>query len=360
MKKKFIIAIALTLIMALLVTVALVGCENKDDNTGDDSASGTVTVNVVVPDGSPAIAIAKLVSEKPTFAGYNISYSIVEGATQISAAILNDTANIAIAPLNLGATMYNKGMGVKLITTNVQGSLYMVGKNMPECATTAEKLASLKGKVVYNIGQGATPDLTFKYILDHFGIKYAEGDTATAGVVTLNYVNKLKDIYAKDESNDMIFSTICSMYISINDRASLNALVEGKLAKDPNNFTALAMHGQSCMNDHKWDDAIAVLTKASGLQPTNVAVVASIGNCYMYKAQEAAEKATANGKRLSPDAEKVIIDVYMQAISYLEKAKDMDKTMEFKNVWAYYLYTCCYRALGPDDAKTKEAEMLTK
>lgn len=189
MKKKFIIAIALTLIMALLVTVALVGCENKDDNTGDDSASGTVTVNVVVPDGSPAIAIAKLVSEKPTFAGYNISYSIVEGATQISAAILNDTANIAIAPLNLGATMYNKGMGVKLVTTNVQGSLYMVGKNMPAGSTTAEKLASLKGKVVYNIGQGATPDLTFKYILDHFGIKYAEGDTATAGVVTLNYVN---------------------------------------------------------------------------------------------------------------------------------------------------------------------------
>ena len=189
MKKKFIITIVLTLIMALFVTVALVGCENKDDNTGDDSASEAVTVNVVVPDGSPAIAIAKLVSEKPTFAGYNISYSIVEGATQISAAILNDTANIAIAPLNLGATMYNKGMGVKLVTTNVQGSLYMVGKNMPEGATTAEKLASLKGKVVYNIGQGATPDLTFKYILDHFGIDYVEGDTATAGVVTLNYVN---------------------------------------------------------------------------------------------------------------------------------------------------------------------------
>ena len=53
-------------------------------------------------------------------------------------------------------------------------------------------------------------------------------------------------------------------------------------------------------------------------------------------------------------------NVYMQAINYLEKAKDMDKTMEFKSVWAYSLYTCCYRALGPDDAKTKEAEMLTK
>lgn len=186
MKKKIIVTIALALVMTLLVSVALVGCENKDENTDNPS---TVTVNVVVPDGSPAIAIAKLVSENPTFAGYDINYSIVEGATQISAAILNDTANIAIAPLNLGATMYNKGMGVKLVTTNVQGSLYMVGKNMPAGATTAEKLASLKGKVVYNIGQGATPDLTFKYILDHFGIAYTEGDTAAADVVTLNYVN---------------------------------------------------------------------------------------------------------------------------------------------------------------------------
>ncbi len=189
MKKKILTTIALALVMALLVTFALVGCENKDDNTGDGTTPETVTVNVVVPDGSPAIAIAKLVSENPTFAGYDISYTIVEGATQISAAILNNTANIAIAPLNLGATMYNKGMGVKLVTTNVQGSLYMVGKNMPADAPTAEKLASLKGKVVYNIGQGATPDLTFKYILDHFGIGYVKGDTAAEGVVTLNYVN---------------------------------------------------------------------------------------------------------------------------------------------------------------------------
>lgn len=189
MKKKILTTIALALVMALLVTFALVGCEDKDDNTGDGTTPETVTVNVVVPDGSPAIAIAKLVSENPTFAGYDISYTIVEGATQISAAILNNTANIAIAPLNLGATMYNKGMGVKLVTTNVQGSLYMVGKNMPADAPTVEKLASLKGKVVYNIGQGATPDLTFKYILDHFGIGYVEGDTAAEGVVTLNYVN---------------------------------------------------------------------------------------------------------------------------------------------------------------------------
>lgn len=177
---------------------------------------------------------------------------------------------------------------------------------------------------------------------------------------TINYVNKLKDIYANDENNDMIFSTICSMLISQNDQDGLNSFIQSKLAKDPNNFTALAMSGQAAMNNHKWDDAIGFLEKAEKIQPENVAVLASIGNCYMYKAQDAAERASAKGNRISPDAEKVIIDVYQTAINYLEKARDLDKNMQFKNVWAYSLYTCCYRILGPDDDKTKAAEALTK
>lgn len=177
---------------------------------------------------------------------------------------------------------------------------------------------------------------------------------------SLNYVTKLKDIYAKDESNEAVFSMICSMLLSLDDKAGLDALVQDKLAKNPNDFTALTVVGQVYMNDHKWDEAIETLTKAVNVQPDNIAIIASIGNCYMYKAQEAVERATANNKSLTPDAEKVIIDVYMQAINYLEKAKNLDKTMEFKSYWAYSLYTCCYRALGADAPKTKEAELLTK
>ena len=177
---------------------------------------------------------------------------------------------------------------------------------------------------------------------------------------TLNYVTKLKEIYAKDESNDIILSTICSMMLSLNDKAGIDQLIKAKLAKDPNNFTALTVQGQVYMGDKKWDEAAQVLTKASNIQPDNIAVISSIGNCYMYKAQDEVEKATANGGRLTPEAEKTIIGIYQQAIGYLEKAKDMDKTLEFKSYWAYSLYTCCYRALGPDDAKTKEAELLTK
>lgn len=177
---------------------------------------------------------------------------------------------------------------------------------------------------------------------------------------SLNYVAKLKEIYAKDENNDMIFSTICSILLQMNDKAQANQIIQAKLSKDPNNFTALTLSGQSYMSESKWSEAIAALTKAEQQQPDNVAVIASIGNSYMYKAQEAAEHAVAGGKKMTPEAENAIIDVYKQAISYLEKARDLDKTMQFKSFWAYSLYTCCYRALGPDDAKTKDAELLTK
>lgn len=171
---------------------------------------------------------------------------------------------------------------------------------------------------------------------------------------SLNYVSKLKELYSKDENNEVVFSTLCQMLINLNDKAGQESLIAEKLQKDPNNFTALAMTGQSYMTEHKWDEAIDYLTKASAVQPKNVVVVALIGQSYMYKAQEAANRAAGKSGRIAPAAEKQIIDVYNTAMSYLEKARDMDTRQEFKSSWAYALYSCAYRTLGEDDAKTKE------
>lgn len=177
---------------------------------------------------------------------------------------------------------------------------------------------------------------------------------------SVKYVEKLKGIYAGNENNDMVFSMICSMMFSLNDKAGLDGFVQSKLSKDPNNFTALVMKGQVSMNDRKWDDAIADFLKAVEVRPDYVPVLGSVGSCYRYKAQETAERASANGKRISPEAESMIIDIYKKGIEYLDKAKNLDSTMQFKSYWAYSLYACCYSVYGADDPKTKEAEALTK
>ncbi len=172
---------------------------------------------------------------------------------------------------------------------------------------------------------------------------------------SIAYVNKLKDIYASDESNEMIFSTLCQMLVAVNDIDGMDALVQQKLAQDPNNITALLLKGQANYEKHNWDDAIADFTKATAVQPDNVAVIALIGNCHMYKAKEKAEIAQ-NAGNLTSEQEDEIIGIYKEAITWLEKAKDLDVTKEFKSYWAYPLYSCCYVVYGEDDAKTISAQ----
>ena len=187
-KKLFVILTALALIAAFSV-VALAGCtpDEGDPSSGDN----TVTeINIVVPDGSPAIALAKLINDNASPEGYSVNYTIVSGAAQIAPAIANGTADIAIAPTNIGATIYNKTGSIKLVSTVVQGALYMVGKEDLSGDTTEARLRSLMGQTVYNIGQGATPDLTFRYILDHFEIPYKMTDVESADYIALRYVSE--------------------------------------------------------------------------------------------------------------------------------------------------------------------------
>lgn len=172
---------------------------------------------------------------------------------------------------------------------------------------------------------------------------------------------KLEDLYAKFPNNQAVFSTLTGLLLSQGKKDEFNKLIDNALAVNPKNFAAVAMRGQSYMNERKWQEAIDDLKKALEIMPDNIPVTASVGNCYMYLAQEKAEQISAktNG-RIPKAAEDVIVGVYNQAIDYLTKAKDMDKNMEYKTSWAYSLYTCLYRTLGDEDPKTKEAEALTK
>lgn len=187
MKKALMIIVAILILSVCLLPLA--ACNNTQ--SGED-----VEITVLVPDGAPALSLAKLIKEQPDFAtefqaligdsgNYKVNYQVVTGgATEVSAKMVSGEGDMAIIPTNLAAVLNNK-IGAKIVTTDVQGLLYLVGK------TEATSLNDLKGKVVYNIGQGATPDLTFKYILERAGIAYQESDVADASgeKVSLTYVS---------------------------------------------------------------------------------------------------------------------------------------------------------------------------
>lgn len=168
MKKIFV----LILILAL-ISVVFIGCTNKEDDFS--------TINVMMPDGAPALVIAKLLHDNPKFEGYKVNYEIVSGAEGIKAKMLSGEADIAILPTNMAAALYNVGKDIKIVASNAFGLLYMLGKE------DINSLEDLKGKVVYNIGQGQTPDFVFKTVLDQNEIKYDETDSPKADEVGLRY-----------------------------------------------------------------------------------------------------------------------------------------------------------------------------
>lgn len=190
MKKLFVIAIAALLVAATVFTFA--ACEPKDKES----------ITIIVPDGAPALAIAKLMSEKPMYENYNIEYQLVPGAAEISAKLANGEADFAIVPTNIAANLYNKGTDIALISANTFGNLYMVGT---ESITDLEQL---KGEVVCNIGMGGTPDLSFKYILEQKGISYRESEEAADGVVSLRYVSGGSELIPLLKTNRIKFGIL--------------------------------------------------------------------------------------------------------------------------------------------------------
>lgn len=186
---------------------------------------------------------------------------------------------------------------------------------------------------------------TFKYAMAQRNLKTHED--------SVKYVNTIKEHYQREPDNEMAFGTLCNMYNELNMNAELKALIDDKLAKDPNNHTAWALKGQSLMNQNttadnpNWDECIEAFKKAIEIDGTNPVILTYLGYSINSKA------AQVNGDRAAQKA------LYKEAMGYLERAKEIDPNRERAN-WAYPLYQCYYLVYAASDPRTLEMEKLLK
>ena len=173
------------------------------------------------------------------------------------------------------------------------------------------------------------------------------------------YASKIKELYAQNPNNEMIFGTLVSLYSSMKMKDELNVLFDEKLAVDPNNFIVYAVRGQNAQFDGNIDEAIPNYKKAVEIDPENAQILTYLGACLFDKAQKAEEHAASATGQVPASAKEQIEPLFKEAEGYLEKAKQLDPERE-KSSWAYALYRVYYRLYGPQDAKTLEAEVLTK
>ncbi|NLZ24912.1 MAG: hypothetical protein GX891_00405, partial [Clostridiales bacterium] len=178
MKKRFLVFMVAILALSLMV-FALSAC--NDDTKGDAEV-----LRFAVPDGTPALSVAGLIASGATVGGKKIELEIINPSL-IGGEVLSEKADIAILPTNAAAQLYNRGAKYKLVTSNVFGVLYLIGKENPEGFT----LDKLIGKRVSSIGQSNTPQFVFEKILkETFGgdIIVNNSQSAVEGKIVINYV----------------------------------------------------------------------------------------------------------------------------------------------------------------------------
>lgn len=179
---KTVIKKLISILVAIMSLGLLVACSKAEVKEISDNKT---VINVVAPDGLPAMAVAKLIKENiqlEAFKSMDIKYSVEKSSDALVTAVLKREPDIAIVPSNVAATAYNKTEGeYKVVGTTGSGSFYLVSTE------ELKNLQDIKGKTVVAMGKGLTPDLITQGLLKKLGIN---GQTD----VNFSYVNSPNEI----------------------------------------------------------------------------------------------------------------------------------------------------------------------
>lgn len=165
------------ILLCAVILFSLCSCKPERKMTGE--------VDIYLPDGTPALALANLLDEGFIYEDTKTNFHIVPAgniATEVSA----NTCDLAIMPVTAAATLHSKGIELKLASVNVFGNLHIVGTN------ELDNLDKLKGQIVYTTVGTTTAML--KYLLKQYQIDFVEQGEPVADKVALSSKNDASEI----------------------------------------------------------------------------------------------------------------------------------------------------------------------
>lgn len=261
MKKKL---TAVMLLVALVLSIGLLTACNKDNKKGNGN---DVTLTFAAPEGTPALAIARLITDNKSISGKNVNYKIVN-PSNIAKEMQAGLSDLVIMPVNAGAMLINKGADYKLVSVAVDGSLYLVGKS--ETATTLT-INDIKGKKIACIGQQGVPGLVFRYILKMNNIEVVEEkEKLTSENVFVQYVadgNLAKTAVEKEDGVDFAVvgePAATTFKIKFGFNAQMDLQAEYKKVSGKETYPQAGIFVKSSLaSDTAFTDALFAALKAS-------------------------------------------------------------------------------------------------
>lgn len=145
-------------------------CSTQENPSTEGKTPSSLTV--VMPDGAPALSVAKLLAEDEE--GDEAEYKVVDASTiQTYVTGENPSADVCILPVNLASKLLGTGSVYKMVGASTHGNLYIISSSSTE-EITKENVSSLIGKRVGVVNLANVPGLIFKAILDESGLSYNE------------------------------------------------------------------------------------------------------------------------------------------------------------------------------------------
>ncbi|MBP3692484.1 MAG: ABC transporter substrate-binding protein, partial [Clostridia bacterium] len=161
---------AVLLCLALIFALGACGNKTQDDKANDKP----VALNVYCLSGPTGLGMADLINKSDNDQTKN-DYTITVAAApeDVTAQVINKTADIACIPTNLAANLYAKtNKDIQILAVNTMSVLYVL-----DTTGKVESFADLKGKTIYMPGQGSNPEYIVNHLLKKNGIDPAKDVT---------------------------------------------------------------------------------------------------------------------------------------------------------------------------------------
>ena len=153
MTKKLLI---LTFMAALIPSFTLLAAGRQD---------GLRDLTIYGIRGSSGLALLGLFDEPPQIEGFTVRMEALANADLMAARLISGEAIAGILPPNMAAKIASSGIDIRVIAVTGTGMLSLLSTD-PQIRT----INDLRGRDVYVVGQGATPDFVFRRILNYYRI----------------------------------------------------------------------------------------------------------------------------------------------------------------------------------------------
>lgn len=150
--------VGLKLFLTGMVLLAVISC-NKNRKNEQDS------VDVATLRGPAGISMVQLMDSLQTLDERKVQFQIKNEPLQVRPLLFQEKVEFAVVPTNMASILYNKGVNYKLAAIPVWGTLYLFGDK-----ADINDWQDLKGKKIYLMAKGMTPDVMFRYLLKANGI----------------------------------------------------------------------------------------------------------------------------------------------------------------------------------------------